>query len=506
MGTQALSFQQLVNPGLGAGVSAQNGIANLIANQLRNRNNLQNTALAQTGAGIREALQGNRELEKTQAQLKLDRQEAEQTAALMGITLPEGSLISPTTLRSLYVGGLSPSTQARIISNLGGAARTASELGSNAVDPLTQNFETRSANFGGSPVNPQASTGMGMSPQPAGISQQPQGGGVQQAPMPNASGGFPLNVSVGASDRPLNPVERRSQAQASIAETKAKSEGLNLRDKEQQVGNEGFANLDFMNKSGAVDYSGAKLGVTPNEYSALLRNQKAFAILPAEKKSAMAGSISTSVNDLQLLDKYTKDFLSLRSKNKGMIDRGRVNLALNGQLPFDQLTPVEEAAVNLKSIISKMALAESSKLQGGTGISNKDVEGMEKAFGDPSTSFAVAKKSLSKTLANGYLGTLRQASMVDADAYDQVKNELEAFTGKPFSLNDQDNLNTWAGAIESKMGISGDITQDGKRFVRVAQPSNPVQQAAPRARTSSPRAVSTGTLSTVDKWRQLYGG
>jgi hypothetical protein len=506
MGTQALSFQQLVNPGLGAGVSAQSGIANLIANQLRNRNNLQNTALAQTGAGIREELQGNRDMEKTQAQLMLDRQEAEQTAALMGITLPEGSLISPTTLRGIYAGGLSPSTQARIISNLGGAARTASELGSNAVDPLTQNFEKRSAEFGGSPVNPQAGGGMGMSPQPAGMGPQTQGGGVQQASMPNASGAFPLNVSVGASDRQLNPVERRSQAQASIAETKAKSEGLNLRDKEQQVGNEGFANLDYMNKNGAVDFSGAKLGVTPNEYNTLLRNQKAFAILPAEKKSAVAGSISTSVNDLQLLDKYTKDFLSLRSKNKGMIDRGRVNLALSGKLPFDQLTPVEEAAVNLKSIISKMALSESSKLQGGTGISNKDVEGMEKAIGDPSSQLAIAKKSLSKTLANGYLGTLRQASMVDADAYDQVKNELETFTGKPFSLNDQDNLNTWAGAVESKMGISGGITQDGRRFVRVAQPSNPVQQATPRAKTSSPRAVSTGTLSTVDKWRQLYGG
>lgn len=82
------SFQQLIAPNITAGTSAimsgLSSVANVLANQQRNRASLINTLLGQAGQGLREKLQANRELDELQFKEQLPSTQAEILSRSLG--------------------------------------------------------------------------------------------------------------------------------------------------------------------------------------------------------------------------------------------------------------------------------------------------------------------------------------------------------------------------------------------------------------------------------------
>ena len=263
-------------------------------------------------------------------------------------------------------------------------------------------------------------------------------GASQQTVLPPTSAGIPADLPLGMSQS-LAKINRDvagkelSEARERKTNIDAQRSQIGLEQEEKARIDQGFAvrPTEQTNQS-AVDYDGVPLNIPNTER--VFKIQKSFARLPKKEVTEARNKVANSFQDLQQFTNLTKRFLSLRESN--LIDRQRVNAAINGQIPFDQLREVEQVAVELNSLLEPAAIQAAAQFQGANSISNRDVEGIKNAIGNPKLPKEVFANLISRYLTKSYINGVGSAIGTDAVLFNDMRSNFQNLTGSDLTPED----------------------------------------------------------------------
>jgi hypothetical protein len=262
-----------------------------------------------------------------------------------------------------------------------------------------------------------------------------------------------------------------SKARENKTNIDAKRSGIGLREDQAKTFAPGYAEMPEK-QPGAVDYDGVSLGI-PNS-PRVNKIQRSFTRLPKQELVEVRNKTASSFQDLQQFSELTKKFLSLKETNT--VDRQRINAAINGLIPLENLREVEKVAVELNSLLDPAAIQAAAQFQGANSISNRDVEGIKNAIGNPKLPKEVFANLISRYLAKGYINGMGNAIAVDGILFQDMESNFENLTGNKLMPDDFVQFDKVRKMIKNGLvsgnGIQAEVTPGETRAAEVRPTNN----------------------------------
>lgn len=206
----------------------------------------------------------------------------------------------------------------------------------------------------------------------------------------------------------------------------------------------------------AIDINKQPLGVKSGPR--MVADHRRYGDMGSKAREEVAETIGQSPLMINQFVGLTKNLL--KTRGKGVIERTRMKLILDGTLDIaDAQTPAEVAALTFVDQTSPIVLQNARAAQGSGVVTDKDFETLKPSLGDPGSGGERLLNDLSMYIARSYLGSLKNASSADAVSFKELKAGLESLTGTEFNYETDINDLTKVAALVKK-GLSDSTAVD----------------------------------------------